>query len=217
MEIKPLMDVLVVDDSSPDGTAEIVKDLKEKYTDRLHLLVRKEKDGLGRAYISGFQWALKKHYQYVFEMDADLSHNPEDLPRILEPCHSGQAEMSIGSRYVKGVTVVNWPIGRILLSYFASRYVGLITSLPIKDSTAGFVCYDRSVLEKIPLERVKQRGYGFQIEMKYRAWKGGFRLVEIPVIFQDRVKGDSKLNSSIVLEAIFGVISLRWKNIFGSL
>lgn len=208
--------VLVVDDSSPDGTAEIVRSLVDLFPDRIHLEVRKVKDGLGRAYIHGFKWALKNNYQYIFEMDADFSHNPSDLPKLLKACEDG-ADMSIGSRYSQGVNVVNWPMKRVLLSYFASKYVRFITRLPVHDTTAGFVCYKRKALEAINLDKVKFKGYGFQVEMKYRVWKKNLKLTEVPIIFTDRTLGESKISNDIVGEAVFGIIQLRLKSIFGRL
>jgi dolichol-phosphate mannosyltransferase len=206
--------VLVVDDNSPDKTAVMVKNLQTEFANKLHLLQRKNKNGLGAAYIAGFEWALQKSYQYIFEMDADFSHNPKDLTRLYKACAEDGADVSVGSRYVKGITVVNWPMSRILLSYGASRYVRLITGMEVKDSTAGFICYKREVLEAIDLSKVKFVGYAFQIEMKFKAYKKGFNIVEIPVIFKDRVKGKSKMSGSIIYEAIFGVISLKLKSLF---
>ncbi|RED46669.1 dolichol-phosphate mannosyltransferase [Winogradskyella eximia] len=206
--------VLVVDDNSPDHTAETVKTLQQEFKGQLFLLERTKKSGLGTAYIAGFEWALENSYEYVFEMDADFSHNPEDLIRLYEACAIDGADMSVGSRYVKGITVVNWPMSRIILSYGASRYVRLITRMTVKDSTAGFVCYKRSVLEAIDLKKIKFVGYAFQIEMKFKAYKKGFQIVEIPVIFKDRTKGKSKMSGSIISEAIFGVISLKIKSLF---
>lgn len=208
--------VLVVDDSSPDGTANIVSSMIDDYPGRLFLEVRKEKDGLGRAYIHGFKWALRNEFEYILEMDADFSHNPNDLPKLLEACENG-ADMSIGSRYLIGVNVVNWPMKRVLLSYFASKYVRLVTRLPIHDTTAGFVCYTAKALRALDLEKVKFKGYGFQVEMKYRVWKKGMSLEEVPIIFTDRTLGKSKINKSIIKEAVFGIICLRLKSVFGKL
>ncbi|MGJ8548125.1 polyprenol monophosphomannose synthase [Winogradskyella wichelsiae] len=205
--------VLIVDDNSPDKTGEIVKGLQQEFKNQLFILERKEKSGLGTAYISGFEWALEKSYQYIFEMDADFSHNPDDLPRLYNACVAG-ADIAVGSRYVKGITVVNWPLSRILLSYGASRYVRLITRMKVKDSTAGFICYKRAVLEAINLKKIKFVGYAFQIEMKFKAYKKGFKIEEIPVIFKDRTKGKSKMSGGIITEAIFGVISLKIKSLF---
>lgn len=182
----------------------------------MFLEVRQEKSGLGTAYIHGFKWCLDKAYQYIFEMDADFSHNPKDLTRLYEACHTGQADIAIGSRYVKGVNVVNWPLGRVILSYGASMYVRLITGMKVKDATAGFICYERQVLEQLNLEQIKFVGYAFQIEMKFNAYLKKFKIVEVPVIFTDRTKGESKLSSSIISEAIFGVISMKFKSLFKS-
>lgn len=206
--------VLVVDDNSPDGTAESVRALQGEFSESLFLLQRDKKNGLGMAYIAGFQWALKKSYDYIFEMDADFSHNPNDLIRLYNACAMNGADIAVGSRYVKGITVVNWPLTRILLSYGASRYVRFITRMKVKDSTAGFICYKRAVLDAIDLNKVRFVGYAFQIEMKFKAYKKGFKIVEIPVIFKDRVKGKSKMSGSIISEAIFGVISLKLKSLF---
>lgn len=210
--------ILVIDDGSPDGTADIVKRLKkEVFPERLFLLERSGKLGLGTAYLMGFKWALEHGYEYIFEMDADFSHNPDDLPRLYHACAVEGADLSIGSRYISGVNVVNWPIGRILMSYFASVYVRIITGMPVRDTTAGFVCYHRRVLETINLNTVRFKGYAFQIEMKYSAYKLGFKLKEVSVIFINRVLGTSKMNSSIFGEALFGVLQLRidaWKGKF---
>lgn len=205
-------DILIVDDGSPDGTGQIVKGLQNQFP-ALHILERTEKNGLGTAYIAGFKWCIEKAYEYVFEMDADFSHNPEDLPRLFDACING-ADMSIGSRYVTGVNVVNWPMSRVMLSYFASKYVRLITSLPIHDTTAGFVCYKTSVLKRINLDNIKFRGYAFQIEMKFTAWKHGFQLREVPIIFTDRTLGQSKISKNIIREAVWGVLALKLKSIF---
>ena len=204
-------DVLIVDDNSPDGTAEIVEGLQNYYNHnhtRLHLLKRPGKQGLGTAYIAGFKYALAQGYEYLLEMDADFSHDPKDLVHLYNACENGGADLSIGSRYATGVNVVNWPMGRVLLSYFASMYVRLITSMPIDDTTAGFVCYSRKVLQTIPLDKIKFVGYAFQIEMKFVAWKYGFKLVEVPIIFTERVRGESKLSPGIFKEAFFGVIQM---------
>ncbi|WP_138432851.1 polyprenol monophosphomannose synthase [Winogradskyella algicola] len=206
--------VLVVDDNSPDGTADKVKSIQQDYITQLHLLQRERKSGLGAAYISGFKWALQSNYKFIFEMDADFSHNPDDLIKLYDACAVNGADIAVGSRYVKGITVVNWPLSRILLSYGASRYVRLITGMKVKDSTAGFICYKRKVLESINLNKVKFVGYAFQIEMKFKAYKKGFKIVEIPVIFKDRIKGKSKMSGSIISEAIFGVINLKLKSLF---
>ena len=202
--------MLIVDDNSPDGTAEKVRALQLLYPNRLFLEVRTEKKGLGTAYIHGFQWALARDYEYIFEMDADFSHNPDDLLRLYEACVEG-SDVAIGSRYVKGVNVVNWPLQRILLSYGASIYVRFFTGMRIKDPTAGFVCYKRRVLEAINLNSIRFVGYAFQIEMKYRAYLQGFAITEVPIIFTDRTKGKSKMNKSIIREAVFGVIAMRFK------
>ncbi len=207
-------DVLVIDDSSPDGTGEIVKNLQSEFP-RLHLLSRKGKEGLGKAYIAGFEWALARDYELIFEMDCDFSHNPNDLIKLREACKNG-ADMSIGSRYVTGVNVVNWPISRVLLSYFASSYVRRVMGMPIKDSTAGFVCFNRKVLETIKLNKIKFKGYAFQIEMKFNAWKFGFDIKEVPIIFTDRSEGTSKMSKGIVREAFFGVIELKIWSFFHS-
>ncbi len=208
-------DVLVVDDNSPDGTSDKVKALQSQYQDQLHLLSRANKTGLGTAYIAGFKWALDRDYQYIFEMDADFSHNPKDLLRLYDACAIDGADMSIGSRYVDGVVnVVNWPVTRVLLSYGASKYVRFITRMKISDTTAGFVCYKRNVLESINLDKIKFVGYAFQIEMKFKAYLKKFKIVEIPVIFTDRTKGKSKMSGSIISEAIFGVVNMKVKSLF---
>ncbi|MCK5825203.1 MAG: polyprenol monophosphomannose synthase [Ichthyobacteriaceae bacterium] len=211
-------DVLVVDDNSPDGTSDIVTELISKYNsannNRLHIEKRLGKNGLGTAYIHGFKWGLAKGYDYFIEMDADFSHNPKDLIRLYNACKVDGNDVSIGSRYIKGVNVVNWPMKRVLLSYFASKYVRLITSLPIEDSTAGFVCYKRNVLEIINLNKIKFVGYAFQIEMKFKSWQHGFKLFEVPVIFTDRTMGESKMNRSILTEAIFGIINMKIRSWF---
>lgn len=209
--------VLIVDDSSPDQTAHKVHELQAEFEGKLFLSVRKRKSGLGTAYVHGFKWALKHHYDYIFEMDADFSHNPNDLERLYEACHSNGADLAIGSRYVTGVNVVNWPLSRVLLSYFASVYVRMITGMKIMDATAGFICYQREVLEKINLDKIKFIGYAFQIEMKYRAFAKNFTIQEVPVIFTDRTKGQSKMSGSIIKEAIFGVITLRFRKFFNKL
>ena len=207
--------ILVVDDNSPDLTALKVKELQEEFNDKLHLENRKEKSGLGTAYIHGFKWALKREYQFIFEMDADFSHNPNDLERMYNKCNTNEADVVIGSRYITGVNVVNWPLSRVLLSYLASVYVRLITGMKIKDTTAGYVCYKREVLQKIDLDHIKFVGYAFQIEMKFKAYLRKFKIVEIPVIFTDRTKGESKLSSGIISEAIFGVFTMKLKSLFG--
>lgn len=201
--------ILIIEDGSPDGTAAIVKKLQEEYPDRLFMVERKGKLGLGTAYIAGFKWALAHNYQYIFEMDADFSHNPQDLPRLYKACDEDGSDVAIGSRYVSGVNVVNWPMGRVLMSYFASKYVRFITGIPIHDTTAGFKCYRRRVLETIDLDNIQFKGYAFQIGMKFTAYKCGFKITEVPVIFINRELGTSKMNGSIFGEAVFGVIKLK--------
>ena len=208
-------EIVVVDDNSPDLTALKVKELQKEFKDRLHLEIRKEKSGLGTAYIHGFKWCLERSYQYIFEMDADFSHNPLDLERLYDACHNNAADVAIGSRYCNGVNVVNWPLSRVLLSYMASVYVRMITRMKIQDTTAGFVCYKRNVLESIDLENIKFVGYAFQIEMKFKAFIRKFNIVEIPVIFTDRTRGESKLSGGIISEAIFGVFKMKIKSLFG--
>ncbi|MEZ4801189.1 MAG: polyprenol monophosphomannose synthase [Gelidibacter sp.] len=207
--------ILVVDDNSPDKTGDKVKLLQEEYSNQLFLLERKHKTGLGTAYIDGFHWCLKKDYQYIFEMDADFSHDPKDLMKLYNACLLDEADLSIGSRYVKGVNVVNWPMNRVLMSYGASKYVRFITRMPICDTTAGFVCYKRKVLEAIDLDAIKFVGYAFQIEMKFKAYLKKFKIVEVPVIFTDRRKGKSKLSGGIISEAIFGVVTMKFKSLIG--
>ncbi|MFC3414395.1 polyprenol monophosphomannose synthase [Algoriphagus hitonicola] len=214
MDLNGNFELLIIDDGSPDGTAEIVKGFQDQFPNRLHLLEREGKLGLGTAYILGFQWALANRYDYIFEMDADFSHDPKDLSRLYEACSVDSYDMAIGSRYITGVNVVNWPIGRVLMSYFASVYVKFITGLPIKDATAGFKCYHRSVLEGIRLENIRFIGYAFQIEMKFTAWKLGFKITEVPIIFTDRTKGTSKMSKGIFKEAVIGVIWMKIKSIF---
>ena len=209
--------VLIVDDNSPDKTADKVIELQKEFPNQLFLALRKKKSGLGTAYVHGFKWALKNDYQYIFEMDADFSHNPNDLEKLYEACHNQGADLAIGSRYVTGVNVVNWPLSRVLLSYFASVYVRMITGMKIMDATAGFICYRREVLEKINLDAIKFIGYAFQIEMKYRAFAKNFNIQEVPVIFTDRTKGQSKMSGAIIKEAIFGVISLRFRKFLNRL
>lgn len=203
--------ILIIDDGSPDGTAKEVKKLQAEFPEQLHLMERTKKEGLGRAYIAGFKWALEKGYDFIIEMDADFSHNPEDLPRLFETCAKG-ADVCVGSRYVKGGKVVNWPLNRIFISYGASLYTRLITWMPVKDCTAGFVCYRRKVLETIDLNKIRFVGYAFQIEMKYTAWKKGFKVVEVPITFVDRLEGVSKMSKGIIKEAMMGV----WKMKFNS-
>ncbi|MDC3195207.1 polyprenol monophosphomannose synthase [Flavobacteriaceae bacterium] len=205
--------ILVVDDKSPDGTAAIVDDLILRYSDCLFIEKREGKNGLGTAYIHGFKWAIEKKYDYIIEMDADFSHNPADLVRLYNACESEGADVSIGSRYSKGVNVVNWPMKRVLLSYFASKYVRFITRIPVHDTTAGFVCYKRRVLETINLNNIRFIGYAFQIEMKFKAWKHNFNIKEVSVIFTDRTEGTSKMNEGIIYEALFGVLKMRFKGL----
>ena len=205
--------ILVVDDNSPDGTPAIVDDLILRYSDCLFIEKREGKNGLGTAYIHGFKWAIEKKYDYIIEMDADFSHNPADLVRLYNACESEGADVSIGSRYSKGVNVVNWPMKRVLLSYFASKYVRFITRIPIHDTTAGFVCYKRRVLETINLNNIRFIGYAFQIEMKFKAWKHNFNIKEVSVIFTDRTEGTSKMNEGIIYEALFGVLKMRFKGL----
>lgn len=208
--------ILVVDDNSPDGTYKEVEKLQYDFKDQLHLLKRKTKNGLGTAYISGFKWCLSQGYNYIFEMDADFSHNPEDLVRLYDACNLEGTDVTIGSRYINGVNVVNWPLTRILLSYGASFYVKMITGMRIHDPTAGFICYKRHVLEAIDLDNIHFVGYAFQIEMKFKSYKKGFKIIEIPIIFTDRVKGKSKMSGGIISEAIFGVIKMKWNSFFKS-
>lgn len=207
-------DVLIIDDNSPDGTAAIVKELQLSHEGHLHLLERAGKLGLGTAYIAGFKWALAHGYEYVFEMDADFSHNPDDLLKLYDACAGEGADVAIGSRYLTGVNVVNWPMGRVLMSYYASRYVRIVTGMPIHDATAGFVCYRRRVLERLPLDNIRFKGYAFQIEMKFLAYKSGFKIVEVPIIFVNRRLGTSKMSSGIFSEGLFGVMRLKWSSFF---
>ena len=209
MNLPHSFDLLVVDDGSPDGTSVKIKQLQLEFPERLFLEERAKKSGLGTAYVHGFRWALQRSYAYIFEMDADFSHNPNVLIKLYEACHFGTADLAIGSRYVTGVNVVNWPLSRVLLSYFASVYVRLITGMHIHDATAGFICYRRSALESINLSKIKFIGYAFQIEMKYRIFAKNLTIQEVPIIFTDRTKGQSKMSNAIIKEAIFGVISLR--------
>lgn len=206
--------ILIVEDNSPDGTAAIVKSLMAEFPERLFIEERKGKLGLGTAYIHGFKWALAHNYGYIFEMDADFSHNPEDLVRLYNACAKDGADLSIGSRYINGVNVVNWPMGRVLMSYYASAYVRFITRMKIRDTTAGFKCFSRKVLETIELDRIHFIGYAFQIEMKYTTWKHGFKITEVPIIFTDRTAGQSKMSKGIFKEAVFGVISLKVRSCF---
>jgi len=206
--------ILIIDDGSPDGTAGIVKTLQGEYADRLFLVERAGKQGLGTAYICGFKWALERDYDFIFEMDADFSHNPNDLPRLYAACKEDGADVAIGSRYCNGVNVVNWPLGRVLMSYYASVYVRIVTGINVHDTTAGFKCYRREVLETIELDKIHFKGYAFQIEMKFTAYKCGFKLVEVPIVFVNRVLGTSKMNTSIFGEALFGVLQLKWWSFF---
>lgn len=207
--LEKVFHILIIEDGSPDGTASIVKTLQQEFPERLFMIERKGKLGLGTAYIAGFKWSLEHDYEYIFEMDADFSHNPADLPRLYKACAEEGADVAIGSRYISGVNVVNWPMGRVLMSYFASKYVRLITGIPVQDTTAGFKCYRRRVLETIDLDGIRFKGYAFQIEMKFTAYKCGFKIVEVPVIFINRELGTSKMNSSIFGEAVFGIIKLK--------
>lgn len=217
MALPDMVDVLVIDDGSPDGTADAVRVKMEQYPGRVHMLERSGKLGLGTAYITGFKWALERDYQYVIEMDADFSHNPQDVGRLLHACRTECADVAVGSRYISGVNVVNWPIGRVLMSYYASAYVRMVTGMKLRDSTAGFVCYNRRVLEAIDLDGIEFKGYAFQIEMKFKATKRNFKVVEVPIVFVNRELGTSKMNSSIFGEAVFGVIKLKMKSLFGKL
>lgn len=202
-------DVLIIDDNSPDGTASIVRSKMEEHPGRVHMIERAGKLGLGTAYIEGFKWSIANGYDYIFEMDADFSHNPEDLMRLYKACAEDGADMAVGSRYVTGVNVVNWPMSRVLMSYYASAYVRIVTGMPIRDTTAGFVCYTRRVLEALPLDNIRFKGYAFQIEMKFTAFKYGFRIAEVPIVFVNRVLGTSKMSGGIFSEAVFGVIRLK--------
>jgi dolichol-phosphate mannosyltransferase len=228
LSLDPIFDVLIVDDGSPDGTAQKVKQIQKQNAGRIHLLERKGKLGLGTAYIEGFHIALDKGYDFIFEMDADFSHNPDDLVRLYKACatqaelksenlpaeDAGNGDMSIGSRYINGVNVVNWPMSRVLMSYFAGFYVRFVTGIKVQDATAGFVCYRRNTLKTMPLDQIKFIGYAFQVEMKFTAWKYGFKLVEVPIIFTDRTKGTSKMSANIFKEAIFGVIQMKINSLF---
>ncbi|MBT4478708.1 MAG: polyprenol monophosphomannose synthase [Flavobacteriales bacterium] len=206
--------VLVIEDGSPDGTADVVKGLQKEFSDNLHIEERSGKLGLGTAYIHGFKWALNKDYQFVFEMDADFSHNPDDLIRLYTACKNESGDVAIGSRYVNGVNIVNWPMSRLLMSFFASKYVKMITGMPVHDATAGFKCYKREVLETIKFNKIQFVGYAFQIEMKFKSWKYGFNIIEVPVIFTDRTEGDSKMSGGIFREAVFGVLQMKIKSWF---
>jgi dolichol-phosphate mannosyltransferase len=208
-------DLLIVDDGSPDGTAQVVRRLQQEFPERLHLTERTGKLGLGTAYVHGFNWAIERGYAFIFEMDCDFSHNPEDLPRLLKACEDG-ADLAIGSRYITGVNVVNWPMSRVLLSYFASMYVRWITGMNIRDTTAGFKCYRKAALQTVLSEPIRFVGYAFQIEMKFRTWKYGYRIVEVPIIFYDRAMGQSKMSKGIIQEAVFGVLKLKVSSWFRS-
>ena len=213
MDLEGDYNILVIEDGSPDGTANIVRTLQKEFTGRLFMIERKGKLGLGTAYITGFKWALEHDYDYIFEMDADFSHNPADLNKLYEACSSGGADLSIGSRYCKGISVVNWPIGRVIMSYYASVYVRTVLGMKVYDTTAGYKCYRRKVLETIDLDKVQMKGYGFQIEMKYSTYKLGFKIKEVPVIFVDRTEGTSKMSSGIFGEAFWGVMKLKMRKI----
>ncbi|MFC2322889.1 MAG: polyprenol monophosphomannose synthase [Tannerella forsythia] len=206
--------ILIIDDGSPDGTAAIVKRLQNEFPEQLHLVERSGKQGLGTAYICGFKWSIEHRYDFIFEMDADFSHNPNDLPRLYAACTEQEADVAVGSRYCNGVNVVNWPLGRVLMSYYASTYVRIVTGMKVRDTTAGFKCYRREVLETIELDKIRFKGYAFQIEMKYTAYRCGFKIIEVPIIFVNRVLGTSKMNTSIFGEALFGVLKLKWRGFF---
>jgi len=214
MNLEPKFDLLIIDDNSPDGTAQKVKELQKQYPERLHLIERPGKLGLGTAYITGFKWALDHDYDFIFEMDADFSHDPNDLPRLLQAAKEKNAHLVIGSRYIDGVSVINWPIGRILMSYYASAYVRAVTGMKIMDTTAGFKCYRACLLRAIDLDKIRFKGYAFQIEMKFTAWKMGAKIVEVPIIFRDRTKGQSKMSGGIFNEAFWGVILMKVKSWF---
>lgn len=216
-DLPKLFDILVIDDGSPDGTANIVKKLQEEYEGRLHLIERSGKLGLGTAYIAGFKWTLDRSYQYIFEMDADFSHNPQDLLKLYDACANEGADLAVGSRYCSGVNVVNWPMGRVLMSYFASKYVRIVTGMKVQDSTAGFVCYTRNVLNTIDLDNIRFKGYAFQVEMKYTAYCLKFNIKEVSIIFVNRMLGTSKMNSGIFAEGVFGVLTMRFRQLFGGI
>jgi len=207
-------DILIIEDNSPDGTAAIVKSLQKEFDGRLHIIERTGKLGLGTAYIDGFKWAIEHNYEFIFEMDADFSHNPEDLPHLHDACLNENADVAIGSRYICGVNVVNWPMGRVIMSYYASAYVRFITGMKIKDTTAGFKCYRKKVLENIDFDKIRFKGYAFQIEMKFTAWKLGYNIVEVPIIFTDRKLGSSKMSGGIFNEAVWGVIKMKFRSFF---
>jgi Glycosyltransferases involved in cell wall biogenesis len=206
--------ILIIDDNSPDRTADIVDKLMPEFSERLHILKRAGKEGLGKAYLAGFHWALGKNYDYIFEMDCDFSHNPDDLERLYQACVEQNADLAVGSRYISGINVVNWPLGRVLMSYFASVYVRKITGLKIMDTTAGFKCYHRKVLETIDFDNIRLKGYGFQIEMKFKTWKHGFKIVEVPIVFTDRKLGVSKMSGGIFNEALWGVMKMKIRSWF---
>ena len=214
LTLQPEFHILIIEDGSPDGTADIVKRLMVEFPTRISIIERKGKQGLGTAYITGFKWGIEHKYDYIFEMDADFSHNPDDLPRLLNACENDGADLAIGSRYVTGVNVVNWSMSRLLLSYYASKYVRLITGMPIDDTTAGFKCYRRSVLETLNLDKIQFKGYAFQIEMKFNTWKYGFKIKEVSIIFIDRTEGTSKMSKGIIKEAVFGVMKLKIQSWF---
>lgn len=217
LSLEKEVDLLIVDDGSPDGTADIVKNLMHQYPERINLIEREGKLGLGTAYVTGFQFALNNNYEFICEMDADFSHNPEDLPRLIDTVRSGDADIAIGSRYSDGISIVNWPLSRLILSYAANFYARSITGLPVKDTTAGFKCIHRKVLEVIDLQKIRSNGYAFQIELHYRAWKAGFKLKEVSIIFREREEGVSKMSKTIVREAIWRVWTLKFRSIFGKL
>lgn len=206
--------ILIIDDNSPDGTADIVKSLQKEFPTQLHMLQRAGKLGLGTAYITGFKWALEHSYEFIFEMDADFSHNPDDLVRLYHACANEGAALAVGSRYLTGINVVNWPLGRVLMSYFASKYVSIVTGMDINDTTAGFVCFRSEVLRTIDLDNIRMKGYGFQIEMKFTAWKFKFPIKEVSIVFTDRKEGTSKMSGGIFSEALFGVMKMKWRSLF---
>lgn len=210
-------DLLIIDDGSPDGTAQLVKKAQAKYPERLHLMERSGKLGLGTAYIAGFKYALERDYDYIFEMDCDFSHNPNDLMHLYDLCRNGEADLAVGSRYKSGVNVINWPMSRVLMSYFASKYVRFVTGIPVSDTTAGFVCYKADVLRNIDLDKIRFKGYAFQIEMKFKSHKKGYKVGELPIVFTNRVLGTSKMSSGIFGEAFFGVLELKLRSICGKL